>query len=171
MTSRHPYVGTRNSTRGRKPHRRGPKIAAKATASALSAVAGLGVLLPGAPATAQSVTYPAIGVLERDFDPAEQHGSGQRARTGWNSMETVLTPTNVNTSTFGKLFTTPVDERIYGQVLYAVCRLAADDGGEPAAVQLDLCRNGQQYSVRDRCGPRNEILAPRVSWHSADAQQ
>ena len=35
-----------------------------------------------------------------------------------NHQETILTPSNVSNSTFGQLFSQPLDGEVYGQILY-----------------------------------------------------
>ena len=60
-------------------------------------------VLVGSPATAQ------VNVLTAHNDIA---------RTGQNLHETILTPSNVNPTQFGKLFSQPVNGEVYGQPLY-----------------------------------------------------
>lgn len=52
----------------------------------------------------------AVNVLTRNYG---------NLRTGANLSETVLKPSNVNTSSFGKLFQVSVDDQVYAGILYA----------------------------------------------------
>jgi Chitobiase/beta-hexosaminidase C-terminal domain len=58
--------------------------------------------------------YP--GLLQAQVSVTTYHNDN--ARTGQNTQETTLSPTNVNSSQFGKLFTTVVDGYVYAQPLY-----------------------------------------------------
>jgi len=55
-----------------------------------------------------SVAYAQVDVLTQHND---------LGRTGWNNQETILNTTNVKAGTFGKIFTTNVDDKIYAQPL------------------------------------------------------
>ncbi len=61
------------------------------------------------------------------------------ARTGANLQETILTPANVNSTNFGKLFTVHVDGEVYAQPLY-VSDLAIA-GGTHNVVLIATMRN------------------------------
>lgn len=54
-------------------------------------------------------TAPIVNVLTWQYS---------NSRTGQNLHETILTPTNVNATNFGKIFSYPVDGNIYAQPLY-----------------------------------------------------
>ena len=79
----------------------------------------LAVLLASTLAFAQKAPTGTVNVLTRQND--NQH-------TGQNLHETILTPTNVNSGSFGKVFSYPVDGQIYAAPLY-VSGLTMAQGG------------------------------------------
>jgi len=63
------------------------------------------------------VVCPGLSVSSGQTDVLTQHNDN--TRSGLNSTESILTPSNVNANAFGKLFTHSVDGIIVGQPLYA----------------------------------------------------
>jgi hypothetical protein len=61
------------------------------------------------------------GLLNAQVSVATYHYDN--ARTGQNTEETILTPLNVNSTQFGKLFTVAVDGYVYAQPLYVANQL------------------------------------------------
>src|SRR4029077_8039587 len=58
---------------------------------------------------------PQIKDSSQHYSLTTQHGDN--FRTGWNSTETKLNTTNVNTKSFGLILSIPVDDQIYSQPL------------------------------------------------------
>jgi hypothetical protein len=87
-------------------------IAGAFLSAALACVALLLLLCTSIPTLAQ------VNVYTRSYN---------LGRTGANLQETILTPANVNSKTFGKLFTVPTDGEVYAQPLY-VSNLAIAGG-------------------------------------------
>jgi Ricin-type beta-trefoil lectin domain-like/PQQ enzyme repeat len=102
-------------------------------------------------------------------DVLTQHNDN--ARTGANLSETVLTPENVNSSQFGKLFSVAVDGQVFTQPLY-VSNLSIPNQGTHNVVYIATMNNsvyaldadnGQQYWKANFGTP---VHPCDVEWHN-----
>ena len=82
------------------------------------------------------------------------------AQTGLNSNEQSLTPTNVNSSSFGKLFSYPVTGQVYAQPLY-VSNLSMPGLGTHNVVFVETMNNDvYAFDADSNSGPSAGLL-----WH------
>jgi hypothetical protein len=68
--------------------------------------------------------------------------------TGANLNETVLTPSNVNSSSFGQLASTPVNGQVYAQPLY-VENVNVDVGGQQGPHDVVFAATGGHGWITD----------------------
>lgn len=101
---------------------------------------------------AQKAPTGTVNVLTRQND--NQH-------TGQNLQETILTPTNVNSGSFGKLFSYPVDGQIYAEPLY-VQNLTMATGGVHNVVFV-----ATEYDSIYAFDADSATLNPKPLWHTA----
>src|SRR5271167_2574482 len=81
------------------------------------------------------------------------------AHTTQNLQETILTPTNVNSGSFGKLFSYPVDGQIYAEPLY-VQGLTMATGGVHNVVFV-----ATEYDSVYAFDADSSALNPQPLWH------
>src|SRR5271165_6339152 len=74
-------------------------------------------------------------------------------RTGWNSSETVLTPANVNSASFGLLMTVKLDDQVDAQplVVPGVSITAGNDKGTHDVVYV-VTENDTVYAIDANAG-------------------
>jgi hypothetical protein len=123
------------------------------------------------PVLVAALSLPAVALAQQDVLTFHN----DNARTGQNLHETILSPANVNSTSFGKLFNVPMDGKVDAQPLY-VSRLAMPGKGERevvfAATEHDSvyafdAENGQVLWKRSVLKPSEE---PSDSQHCSQVQ-
>jgi len=80
------------------------------------------------------------------------------ARTGQNTNETILTPANVNTATFGKIFSYPVDGQIYAQPLYVSGLAIPGQGTHNVVFAATMHDSVYALDADSNAGPNGGVL-------------
>jgi hypothetical protein len=107
---------------------------------------------------------PLVECLESRLAPANVpilSGHYDNLLTGWNSQETVLSPTTVNDAGFGKLFNYTVDGYTYAQPLYAPQVTVPGPGGGTYNVVFAATEHDSLYAFNADAktgGPANDGL-------------
>ena len=84
--------------------------------------------------------------------------SNNVSATGVNSNETTLSPISVNSASFGKQFSTPLDGNVYAEPLEE-SGVNITTGAQPGDSERRICRHGQRQRLRHRRHQRHDPLA------------